>query len=49
MLVLWLMRVPYSFVLSRLAGICEFIPVVGAAVACIAAFGIAGIAKLAVG
>jgi predicted PurR-regulated permease PerM len=43
-LVLWLMRVPYSFVLSPLAGICEFIPVVGPAVACIAVFGIAGIA-----
>jgi predicted PurR-regulated permease PerM len=43
-LVLWLMRVPYSFVLSPLAGICEFIPVVGPAVACSAVFGIAGIA-----
>lgn len=43
-LVLWLMRVPYSFVLSPLAGICEFIPVVGPAVACIAVFGVAGIA-----
>jgi predicted PurR-regulated permease PerM len=43
-LVLWLMHVPYSFVLSPLGGICEFIPVVGPAIACVAIFGIAGIA-----
>jgi predicted PurR-regulated permease PerM len=42
-LVLGLMRVPYSFVLSPLAGICEFVPVVGPAIACITIFGIAGI------
>jgi predicted PurR-regulated permease PerM len=40
---LGLMRVPYSFVLSPLAGLCEFIPVVGPAVACVAIFGIAAV------
>jgi predicted PurR-regulated permease PerM len=42
--VLGIMRVPYSFVLSPLAGVCEFVPVVGPAVACITIFGMAGIA-----
>lgn len=39
--VLGLMQVPYSYILSPLAGLCEFIPVVGPAVACTAIFGIA--------
>ena len=43
-IVLGLMRVPYSFILSPLAGACEFIPVVGPAVACTVIFGVAGLA-----
>jgi len=43
-IVLGLMRVPYSFILSPLAGVCEFIPVVGPAVACTVIFGVAGLA-----
>ena len=39
--VLTLMRVPYSFFLSPLAGLCEFVPVVGPAVACTVIFVIA--------
>lgn len=41
LLVLGLMRAPFSFVLSPLAGACEFIPVVGPAVACTVIFLIA--------
>ncbi len=41
MLVLSLLRVPYAFILAPLAGICEFIPVVGPAIAAISIFGIA--------
>lgn len=40
-LVLSLMRVPYAFILGPLAGIFEFIPVVGPAIAAVAVFGIA--------
>jgi predicted PurR-regulated permease PerM len=43
-IVLGLMRVPYSFILSPLAGACEFIPVVGPAVACTVIFGVAALA-----
>ena len=43
-IVLSLMRVPYSFILGPIAGICEFIPVVGPAVAAVAIFGIAALA-----
>ena len=39
--VLGLMRAPFAFVLGPLAGVCEFIPVVGPAVASVAIFGIA--------
>lgn len=39
--VLGLMRAPFSFVLSPVAGACEFIPVVGPAVACTVIFLIA--------
>ncbi len=39
-----LMRAPYSFILGPVAGICEFIPVVGPAVAAVAIFGIAALA-----
>lgn len=42
--VLSLMRVPYSLALSPLAGACEFIPVVGPAVACTIIFGVAVLA-----
>ncbi len=42
-IVLAFMRVPYAFVLSPFAGICEFIPVVGPAVACTVIFGLAAI------
>lgn len=41
LLVLGLMHAPYSFILSPIAGACEFIPVVGPAVACLAIFLIA--------
>lgn len=40
-IVLSLMRVPYSFILSPLAGLCEFVPVVGPALACTVIFLIA--------
>ena len=40
-LVLSLMRVPYAFILGPLAGVFEFIPVVGPAVAAVSVFGIA--------
>lgn len=40
-LVLSLMRVPYAFILGPVAGICEFVPVVGPAVAAISIFVIA--------
>ncbi len=40
-IVLSLMRVPYSFILSPLAGLCEFVPVVGPALACTAIWSIA--------
>ena len=39
-----LMRVPYSFILGPIAGVCEFVPVVGPAVAAVAFFGIAALA-----
>ena len=39
-LVLSLMRVPYAFVLGPLAGLCEFVPVVGPAVASAIIFGL---------
>lgn len=39
--VLSLMRVPYAFILGPLAGICEFVPVVGPAVAAVTVFVIA--------
>ncbi len=42
-IVLGLMRVPYSFIFSPLAGACEFIPVVGPAVACTVIFGVAAL------
>ena len=40
-LVLGIMGAPFAFVLGPLAGVCEFIPVVGPAVASVAIFGIA--------
>jgi predicted PurR-regulated permease PerM len=40
-LVLSLMRVPYAFILGPLAGMCEFVPVVGPAVAAVSVFAIA--------
>lgn len=43
-IVLSIMRAPYAFILGPLAGICEFIPVVGPAVAAVAIFGIAALA-----
>jgi predicted PurR-regulated permease PerM len=43
-IMLSLMRVPYSLALSPLAGACEFIPVVGPAVACTIIFGVAALA-----
>jgi len=43
-IVLSIMRAPYSFILGPVAGICEFIPVVGPAVAAVAIFGIAALA-----
>ena len=42
--VLTLMRTPYSLILSPLAGACEFIPVVGPAIACSVIFGVAVLA-----
>lgn len=42
-LVLSLMRVPYAFILGPLAGVFEFIPVVGPAVAAVSVFGIAAL------
>ena len=42
--ILSIMRAPYSFILGPVAGICEFIPVVGPAVAAVAIFGIAALA-----
>jgi len=39
--VLGVMRAPFAFVLGPMAGICEFVPVVGPTVACVAIFGIA--------
>ena len=47
MLVLSLLRVPYAFILSPLAGFLEFIPVVGPAVAAVAIIGIAVLAGYA--
>lgn len=41
LLVLGFMHAPYSFILSPIAGVCEFIPVVGPAVACTVIFLIA--------
>ncbi len=41
--VLSLMRVPYAFVLGPLAGIFEFVPVVGPAIAAVLVFGVAGL------
>ncbi len=40
-IVLSLMRVPYAFILGPLAGVFEFVPVVGPAVAAVSVFGIA--------
>jgi predicted PurR-regulated permease PerM len=42
--VLTLMRTPYSLILSPLAGACEFIPVVGPAMACTVIFAVAALA-----
>ena len=42
-IVLSLMHAPYSFALGPIAGACEFIPVVGPAVACVATWGIAAL------
>ncbi len=39
--VLGLMRAPFAFILGPIAGLCEFLPVVGPAVACAGIFGIA--------
>ena len=39
--VLGLMHAPFAFILGPFAGVCEFVPVVGPAVACAAIFGIA--------
>ena len=39
-IVLSLMRVPYAFILGPLAGVCEFVPVVGPAIASSIIFGI---------
>ena len=39
-LVLALLHMPYAFILGPLAGICEFVPVVGPAVAAVTIFGI---------
>lgn len=44
-LVLWLLAVPYAFALSSIAGIMEFIPVVGPLVAAIAILGVAFLAN----
>lgn len=41
--VLALTHVPYIFVLGPLAGLCEFLPIVGPAVACVAIFGVAAL------
>ncbi len=41
--VLSIMGVPYAFVLGPLAGIFEFVPVVGPAVAAVSVFGVAGL------
>ncbi len=43
-LVFWLLRLPYSFALSSIAGILEFIPVVGPAVAAVAVLGVSFLA-----
>lgn len=40
MLVFWLMRLPYSFALGSIAGILEFIPVVGPAIAAVVVLGV---------
>jgi predicted PurR-regulated permease PerM len=40
MLVFWLMRLPYSFALSSIAGILEFIPIVGPATAAVVVLGV---------
>ena len=42
--VFWLLRLPYSFALSSIAGILEFIPVVGPAVAAVAVLGVSFLA-----
>jgi predicted PurR-regulated permease PerM len=42
-IVLSLMRVPYAFVLGPVAGLFEFIPVVGPAIACVLIWGLAAI------
>jgi predicted PurR-regulated permease PerM len=39
-LVFWLMRLPYSFALSSIAGILEFIPVVGPLIAAVVVLGV---------
>ena len=44
-LVLWLLRIPYAFALSSIAGIMEFIPVVGPLVGAIAILGVAFLAN----
>jgi predicted PurR-regulated permease PerM len=43
--VLWLLRVPYGLVLGTIAGVMEFIPVVGPLVAAIAILGVAFLAN----
>jgi predicted PurR-regulated permease PerM len=43
--VLWLLRVPYGFALSSIAGVMKFIPVVGPLVAAIAILGVAFLAN----
>jgi predicted PurR-regulated permease PerM len=42
--VFWVMRLPYSFALSSIAGVLEFIPVVGPAVAAVVVLGVAFLA-----
>jgi predicted PurR-regulated permease PerM len=43
--VLWLLRVPYAFVLGTIAGMMEFVPVVGPLVAAIVILGVAFLAN----
>lgn len=42
--VFWVMRLPYSFALSSIAGVLEFIPVVGPAVAAVVVLGVSFLA-----